>query len=77
MDTALHTLISERLDDLKRRGLVSDYLVAWRGLAGQLEPRIAVWGGQLPDAADLARELAAALAGLVAPAAVTVREDGR
>ncbi len=77
MNTALHEQISERLDGLKRRGLVSEYLVAWRGAAGRLEPRIAVWGADSRGAGDLTAELAALLADLVPAAAVTVLPDER
>jgi hypothetical protein len=43
MDVEIQRLISERLEGLKNRGLVSEYLIAWRGQAGRLEPNVTVW----------------------------------
>lgn len=43
MDVGLHKLISDRLDQLKGRGEVTDYLVAWRGPSGQLSPNVTIW----------------------------------
>jgi hypothetical protein len=75
MDTALHDKISERLDGLKRRGIVSEYLVAWTGRSGHLQPKIAVWSAEVPGDRTLAQELASLLADLGCAPAVTVLHD--
>jgi hypothetical protein len=77
MDLRRHELISERLDGLKTRGIVSEYLVAWRGHSGHLEPNVTVWNNDVLSDQQLTKELESLLAEMVCPAAVTVHADAR
>ena len=43
MNTVVHELISSRLDELKQRGLLAEYFVAWRGSSGDLRPNVTAW----------------------------------
>ncbi len=53
--------IAATLDLAKVQGLISEYLVSWRGAAGFLEPRVVVWSepGAITDKlrGKLARQL--------------------
>jgi hypothetical protein len=51
MDVEIQRLISDRLETLKSRGWVSEYLIAWRGHGGRLEPNVTVWARVAPHEA--------------------------
>ena len=57
MDYEIHKLISRRLDQLKDRGWVSEYLISWKGHSGRLDPNVAVWMAGNCTEDDLADEL--------------------
>jgi hypothetical protein len=50
MDVHTHNRISERLEKLKARGSLSEYLIAWSGPSGQLVPDVTVWRGNCQEA---------------------------
>jgi len=43
MDLDMHLAIAGKLEAGKLAGWLSDYLVAWHGPSGQLEPEVTVW----------------------------------
>ena len=43
MDFDLHQAIAGKLEAGKLAGWLSEYLVAWHGPSGQLEPEVTVW----------------------------------
>lgn len=43
MDLTRHEAIADRLEEGKLAGWLSEYLVAWHGPSGQLEPNVTVW----------------------------------
>ena len=43
MDLDMHQAIAGKLEAGKLAGWLSDYLVAWHGPSGQLEPEVTVW----------------------------------
>jgi hypothetical protein len=43
MDLTKHEAIADKLEEGKLAGWLSDYLVAWHGPSGQLEPNVTVW----------------------------------
>jgi hypothetical protein len=57
MDVDIHQLISDRLDGLKDKGLLSEYLISWNGHSGRLFPKVAVWAAGNGTDEDLAGEL--------------------
>ena len=52
MDLDMHQAIAGKLEADKLAGWLSEYLVAWHGPSGQLEPEVTVWraSGQTDDA---------------------------
>ncbi len=38
-----HDRIARSLDRIKRNGLISEYLVSWKGRGGRLMPKVTVW----------------------------------
>jgi len=43
MDLAKHEAIAGKLEAGKIAGWLSEYLVAWHGPSGRLEPEVTVW----------------------------------
>lgn len=43
MDLDMHQAIAGKLEAGKLAGWLSEYLVAWHGPSGQLEPEVTVW----------------------------------
>lgn len=50
MDLEAHEAIAGKLEAGKSAGWLSEYLVAWHGPSGRLEPEVTVWRG--PDCND-------------------------
>ena len=69
--------IVERLEAAKSVGLISDYLLRWRGTAASLSPKVTVWSGYPAQADTILHEVAARLAGLVGHGQIVVIEDER
>ncbi len=68
--------IAVTLDRAKCQGLISEYLVSWRGRAGRLKPRVTVWRRAGGAASHKLRDnLAQSLFGLVPPARILVMDD--
>ena len=38
-----HDRIARSLETIKRNGLISEYLVSWKGRGGRLIPKVTVW----------------------------------
>jgi hypothetical protein len=72
MDTGMHELISQRLEDLKVRGEISEYLVAWRGPSGRLSPNVTVWSPASTFQEQLASEVQWLLGELVPSSEITI-----
>jgi hypothetical protein len=73
MDPSLHRKIADRLERAKASGLIRDYLVAWVGRGGRLDPVVRGWSSAQPESVQ--RRVAALLAGLVSAQNVRVRTD--
>ena len=43
MNVGIQQLIADRLDQLKDKGFLSEYLISWKGQAGRLDPNVTVW----------------------------------
>ncbi len=67
MDLQHLQAISDKLEELKSRGDVSDYLVCGSGPAGDLTPRVTVWNSPAQSWACGQERLREALAELVRP----------
>lgn len=50
MNRDVHQAIARKLESGKIAGWLSDYLVAWHGPRGRLEPEVTVW--RAPDQND-------------------------
>ena len=56
--------IAQKLEWMKQGGHISEYLVSWRGSAGQLDPNVTVWAEPRTD--TIRRFIIRSLCGLVA-----------
>jgi hypothetical protein len=72
MNVELHQLISDRLDLLKQKRWVGDYLISWNGHGGRLVPKIAVWSAGNCSDDDLAGELNWLVGELVDASEITI-----
>ena len=43
MNASVHFDIIRRLDNIKSRGLITDYWVSWVGSGGKLDPKVSSW----------------------------------
>lgn len=68
--------IAGTLDRAKGQGLISEYLVSWRGRGGRLKPKVTVWR-QTTGAASykLRDKLAESLFGVVPSGRILVVDD--
>jgi len=73
MDPSLHRKIADRLERAKASGLICDYLVAWVGRGGRLDPVVRGWSSA--QAESVQRRVRALLAGLVSAQNVRVRTE--
>ena len=69
--------IAGRLDRAKGQGLISDYLVSWRGRAGRLKPKVTVWRNACAASSQLRDRLTQSLFGLVPAARILILDDTR
>ncbi len=60
-----HDRIPRWLERSKRHGLISEYLVSWKGRGGRLRPKVTVWREAPTGTQRIKGELAQRLAGLV------------
>ena len=70
-----HDEIAGTLDRVKDQGLISEYLVSWRGRGGDLEPKLVVWSaaGTTPD--RVRSSLVRSLVGLVPSTRILIVAD--
>ena len=68
-----HQDISTALDEAREQGLISDYLVSWRGCRGRLTPRVTVW--RRHQCVDIRLGLRSSLLGLVPNAQIVVLDE--
>ena len=70
-----HDQIAGTLDLVKGQGLISEYLVSWRGRDGRLEPKVVVWSeaGTRPD--TVRGKLIRSLLGLVPSRQILIVDD--
>jgi hypothetical protein len=70
-----HDRIAGTLDLVKGQGLISEYLVSWRGHGGRLEPKVVAWSeaGTRPD--TVRGKLIWSLLGLVPSKRILVVDD--
>jgi hypothetical protein len=75
MDLTAHNAIAGRLEAGKVAGWLSEYLVAWHGAQGDLEPNVTVW--RAPDQNDdrVKVYLNGLLAGLVPEGGIVIAES--
>lgn len=67
--------IAGTLDRAKGQGLISEYLVSWRGRGGRLKPKVTVWRDAGATPGTLRDKLAKSLFGLVPPTHILVVDD--
>lgn len=65
MDLRIHKAIAQRLEEGLSGGWLSDYLVAWHGPSGRLEPNVTVWRADGRTDAEVKAYIAAVLTGFV------------
>jgi hypothetical protein len=65
MDMTLHNRIAVPLEELKSSGSVSEYLIAWSGPTGDLQPVVTVWCNASEE--PKLRQLITGLVGNIAP----------
>ena len=70
MDSVLHNLICERLEQLIADGVATEYLVAWHGPAGRLKPKVTLWPSPECDLNRFEREILWLIGDLVPDVAV-------
>jgi hypothetical protein len=66
--------IAGRLDRAKGRGLISEYLVSWRGHGGRLTPKVVVWS-ETGARTQVRSELVRSLLGLVPSRQILIVDD--
>ncbi len=67
--------IAGTLDRAKGQGLISEYLVSWRGRGGRLTPKVTVWRKAGAASHKLRDRLAESLLGLVPSGRIRVVDD--
>ena len=72
MDLGIQELISTRLDGLKQRSVISEFLVAWHGPSGRLVPNVTVWNSGMMGDQELTDEIGWLLAEIVSRSDITV-----
>ena len=72
-DLENHDDIASVLDEVRGRGLISEYLVSWRGREGRLTPSVTVWSEG--ESAVLKGALRRSLLGLVPARQILVVDD--
>ena len=70
-----HDEIAGTLDRAKGQGLISEYLVSWRGQGGRLTPKVTVWRDRRAAAGKVRDRLAQSLFGLVPSGRILVVDD--
>lgn len=70
-----HREIANVLDEVRDQGLISDYLVSWRGRDGRLEPKVAVWSDAESPAERVRDEILQSLLGLVPSRGIIVLDN--
>ncbi len=76
MDLAKHAAIAGKLEAGKIAGWLSEYLVAWHGPSGRLEPEVTVWRspGRNDDEDTVRAYLRRALSDLVPARDIVIAE---
>ncbi len=70
-----HDRIAGRLDRAKGQGLISEYLVSWRGRGGELKPRVVAWREAGAPRETVRGRLVRSLFGLVPSRRILVVDD--
>ena len=74
MDLDMHQAIAGKLEAGKLAGWLSDYLVAWHGPSGQLEPEVTVWRGSGQNGDTVKAHLSSLLSDLVPARGIVIAE---
>jgi hypothetical protein len=74
MDLDVHTRIAKPLEELKTCGSVSEYLIAWSGPAGQLDPKVTVWCSHCNET-ELRATLAQRIGSIVPQSRIAILND--
>jgi hypothetical protein len=74
MDLERHEAIAGKLEAGKVAGWLSDYLVAWHGPSGRLEPEVTVWRSPGWKRDTVLAYLRGHLTDLVPPRAIVIEE---
>ena len=75
MDFDLHHAIAGKLEAGKLAGWLSEYLFAWHGPSGQLEPEVTVWrSADQNDDATIKAYLSSLLSDLVPARGIVIAE---
>jgi len=74
MDLAKHEAIAGKLEAGKIAGWLSEYLVAWHGPSGRLEPEVTVWRSPGRNDDTVRAYLGRALSDLVPARGIVITE---
>lgn len=74
MDLDLHRAIAGKLEAGKHAGWLSDYLVAWHGPSGGLEPEVTVWRSSDQNDDTIKAYLSGLLSDLVPARGIVIAE---
>ena len=74
MDLDMHLAIADKLEAGKLAGWLSDYLVAWHGPSGQLEPEVTVWRASGQNDDTIKAYLSSLLSDLVPARGIVIAE---
>lgn len=74
MDLDLHQAIAGKLEAGKLAGWLSEYLVAWHGTSGHLEPEVTVWRATNQNDDTIKAYLSGLLSDLVPARGIVIAE---
>ena len=74
MDLDMHQAIAGKLEAGKLAGWLSEYLVAWHGPSGQLEPEVTVWRASDQNDDTIKANLSNLLSDLVPAGGIVIAE---
>ena len=74
MDLDMHLAIADKLEAGKLAGWLSEYLVAWHGPSGQLEPEVTVWRASDENDDTIKAYLSGLLSDLVPARGIVIAE---
>lgn len=75
MDLDMHQAIAGKLEAGKLAGWLSEYLVAWHGPSGELEPEVTVWRSSDQNDETIKAYLSGLLSDLVPARGIVIADN--